>query len=195
MYHSEPIQSELSKQHQKRKVDRFITKYYAELTDHAEKKMKRWKVPGDPSEYVSDLYLIIDRLAFVDDGWQGEIDVLRQSKVRLEGLIKDYHGKDQYQYKGEKFTRTFEDIDDHAETIGADQITPEEQLIRAEWQEAIEAFCGGDTYKMALAAALFNEVSQEWVAEQFSKHKSTVSRDKDKLTKALREYMVQEGLV
>jgi hypothetical protein len=195
MYHSEPIQSELSKQQQKRKVDRFITKYYAELTDHAEKKMKRWGVTGDPLDHVHDLYLIIDRLAFVDDGWQGEIDVLRQSKVRLEGLIKDELRKDDYVENGKKLKRTFEDIDDHAETIGADQITPEEQLIRAEWQEAIEAFCGGDPYKLALAAALFGEVSQEWVAEQFSKHKSTVSRDKDKLAKALREYMVQEGLV
>lgn len=195
MYHSEPIQSELSKQQQKRKVDRFITKYYAELTDHAEKKMKRWGVPGDPLDHVHDLYLIIDRLAFVDDGWRGEIDVLRQSKVRLEGLIKDELRKDDYVENGKKLKRTFEDIDDHAETIGADQITPEEQLIRAEWQEAIEAFCGGDPYKIALADALFGEVPQEGVAEQFSKHKSTVSRDKDKLAKALREYMVQEGLV
>ena len=80
-------------------------------------------------------------------------------------------------------------------TIHAEQESAEESLIKAEIIQGAYNIAGDDPYRLALIGIWSGERTVTEVAQEYQKHKSTVSHDKSDLMQEIREYMVKEGLV
>lgn len=194
MKHQEIILTQDEKLEQQRKIEAFLEQNYSELVRVANKKLRRYSITHiEAEDLVGDLYPILDRLAFVHEGWAGEEDVLRQSITRIDGFSKDA-----IKWKAKAVYLEDQDIGylegRYYDNYGL-QESVEESLIKAEVIAGAYKIAGDDPYRLALIGIWSGELTVNQVAEEYKKHKSTVSHDKADLMLEIRDYMLREGLV
>lgn len=193
MKHQDIILTQVEKLEQQRKIDRFLEQNYCKLVLIAKSKLHRYGITHiEAEDLVGDLYPILDRLAFVHEGWAGEEDVLRQSIARIDGFSKDaIQWKAKAVYLEDQDTgyleRRYCDNYDLQESV-------EESLIKAEVIAGAYKIAGDDPYRLALMGIWSGELTVNQVAEEYKKHKSTVSHDKADLMLEIRDYILREGL-
>lgn len=194
MKHEDTLLTPEEKIHQHRKIEAFFAEHYCTLVKIAQSKLNCYQVTHlEGEELISQLYPILDRLAFVHEGWLGEGDVLKQSVTRIKGFTLDECEK----------SKRITYIDDQAEgfldrytyeNLGAEE-SAEESLIKSEIIAGAYSVVGDDPYRLALVAIFKGETTVNEVAEVWNRHKSTVSHDKADLMEEIRDHMVKEGLV
>ena len=194
MKHEEVLLTPKEKLHQHRKIEAFFGEHYYTLVKIAQSKLNRYQITDvEGEELVSQLYPIIDRLAFVHEGWLGEEDVLKQSVTRINGFALDELEKSQRTTYIDDQPDGF--LDSYAyENYGVED-SAEESLIKSEIIQGAYSVVGDDPYRLALIGIWRGDLKVNDVAEEWCKHKSTVSHDKADLMRKIRDYMVKEGLV
>ena len=179
----------------KRAIDCWLSANYEELTKHTDKKLKSNGFQGrDGAEFMSKLYDTLLQHAFYSDGWETDIEILKQSKVRLTGYVLNLH---RYYAKHD----STEDIQEAHNSAGAELpdsfiVEPEhdKKLHLEQVAQARDAVCQ-TPYDYDLVLVLQGDETCVAIGQKYGVHHSTVSRHKDQIAQKLREQMLNRGLV
>lgn len=179
----------------KRQIDNWLTKHYEELTKHTEGQLRRYGFEGhDGAEFMSKLYDVLLKYAYANENWATDLSILKQSKVRLTGYVKDllkYYDK-------HDSTDRIQDAVEHGEATLPAQLQTEpdhwSQMLSSKLRETLDDVCKSE-YDYDLIEVICGHRSCQSVADEYHVDRSTVSRHRDLLAQALREEVIRKGLV
>ncbi|PXW70446.1 hypothetical protein C7964_102333 [Loktanella sp. PT4BL] len=191
----------------KPRQDQFVTQYYKVLNSTIYSNLGRYHGP-DKEELAAQVWILlvekITEKAYIDEGWQGDIDCLRQAKTKISYLALDVMRKTiaEQQVVTESYDKLISDQDEGLSlpsgffeaTTNEEDLNPERILQRKQLAQAIRSFATSE-YENAILDWVMGECMAKHIIAEFSVGKNNLTKDRNELLAKIRSELIFEDYI